>query len=144
VIEVRRPRDEDELAAALRLREEVFCGEQGVTLEGERDGLDEQALHLVAIDDDGAVLGTCRVLLAGTDAARLGRLCVRREGRGGGAGTALLAEAEREARAAGAPEMDLHAQTSALGLYRTAGYVRGGDPFQEEGIEHVLMRKALA
>ena len=45
-MEVRRPRDESELAAALALREEVFCGEQGVTLEGDRDGLDAEALHL--------------------------------------------------------------------------------------------------
>ena len=37
---VRRPRDEDELAAALALREEVFCGEQGVVLAGDRDGRD--------------------------------------------------------------------------------------------------------
>ncbi len=33
-MEIRRPRDERELAAALALREEVFCGEQGVTFDG--------------------------------------------------------------------------------------------------------------
>ena len=50
---VRRPRDEDELAAALALRRDVFCGEQGVTFDGDRDGLDDEALHLVAIGDGG-------------------------------------------------------------------------------------------
>ena len=51
-VEVRRPRDEHELAAALALREEVFCGEQGVTFDGDRDGRDDEALHLVAVDDE--------------------------------------------------------------------------------------------
>ena len=37
-LEVRRPRDDEELAAALALREEVFVGEQGVTVEADRDG----------------------------------------------------------------------------------------------------------
>ena len=49
-VEVRRPRDEHELAAALALREEVFVGEQGVTLAADRDGLDPEALQLVAVD----------------------------------------------------------------------------------------------
>ena len=38
-MEIRRPRDEQELAAALALRETVFCGEQGVTFVGDRDGV---------------------------------------------------------------------------------------------------------
>ena len=143
MIEVRRSRDADELAAALALREQVFCGEQGVTPEGERDGLDDEALHLVAVTRDGEVVGTCRVLLEG-GAGRLGRLCVRRDHRGAGLGEALLAEAERAARGAGAERMDLHAQTAALGLYRRAGYAESGEPFMEEGIEHLTMRKRLA
>ena len=36
LMEIRRPRDEQELAAALALREEVFCGEQGVRLDGDQ------------------------------------------------------------------------------------------------------------
>ena len=60
-IDVRRSRDEQEIAAALALREEVFCGEQGVTLAGDRDGRDDEALHLVAVAD--GVVGTCRLLI---------------------------------------------------------------------------------
>ena len=39
-LEVRRPRDERELAAALALRLEVFRDEQGVSFAGDRDGRD--------------------------------------------------------------------------------------------------------
>jgi predicted GNAT family N-acyltransferase len=62
--EVRRARDRLELDAALALREEVFVIEQGVTPEGDRDGRDDEAIQLVACDEEGAVVGTCRVLAA--------------------------------------------------------------------------------
>jgi predicted GNAT family N-acyltransferase len=140
-LEVRRPRDEDELAAALALREEVFCGEQGVTLDGDRDGRDDEALHLVAVD--GELLGTCRMLIEPGGTAKFGRLCVRASARGRGIAAALLAAAEAEARAAGARRIGMHAQTDALELYRRAGYTAYGERFDEEGIEHLGMEKIL-
>jgi predicted GNAT family N-acyltransferase len=142
VIEIRPIAGGEELAAALDLRERVFCGEQGVTLEGDRDGRDGEALQLAALED-GTVIGTCRVLFDG-DVARFQRLCVAPEARGRGLGAALLAEAERAARAAHAARMDLHAQTAALGLYERAGYSAYGAPFDDEGIEHLAMEKRLA
>jgi predicted GNAT family N-acyltransferase len=138
---VRPARDEAEIGAALQLRATVFCEEQGVPLEADRDGLDDDALHVVAIDG-GELLGACRVVLHGTS-ARFGRLCVRRDARGRGLARALLDEAERQARAAGAERMTLHAQTGALGLYRRAGYEGEGEPFDEEGIEHLRMSRSL-
>ena len=140
---VRRPRDEQELAAALALRIDVFCGEQGVTFDGDRDGLDDEAVHLVALADDGEVIGTCRLLIEPGGTARFGRRCVLASARGSGVGAALLAEAEREARAAHARRIGMHAQTGALSLYRRAGFRPYGEPFDEEGIEHVGMEKDL-
>ncbi len=140
-MEIRRPRDEHELAAALALREEVFCGEQGVRLDGDVDGRDAEALQLVAVD--GEVLGTCRLLIEPGGSARFARLCVRREARGKGLAAALLAAAEEEARAAGAVRIGMHAQTNALSLYERAGYTSYGDRFDEEGIEHLGMEKYL-
>jgi predicted GNAT family N-acyltransferase len=142
-MEVRRPRDERELAAALALRLEVFCGEQGVTFEGDRDARDDdEALQLVAVEDE--VLGTCRMLIERGGTAKFGRLCVRAGARGRGIGAALLEAAEREARAAGAVRIGMHAQTDALGLYERAGYTPYGERFDEEGIEHLGMEKRLA
>jgi predicted GNAT family N-acyltransferase len=142
VIEIRPIAGDDELAAALDLRERVFCGEQGVTLEGDRDGRDGEALQLVALDD-GAVVATCRVLFDG-GVARFQRLCVTPRSRRRGLAARMLAAAEEAARDREATRMDLHAQTAALGLYERAGYTAYGAPFDDEGIEHLAMEKRLA
>ena len=120
----------------------MFCGEQGVELAAERDGHDDAALHVVALRA-GQVLGTCRVLVS-DGLGRLGRMAVEPEQRGRGIGARLLAEAERAAAAEGATRMRLHAQTDARSLYARAGYEQEGEPFVEEGIDHVTMERALA
>jgi predicted GNAT family N-acyltransferase len=142
VIEVRPTRDDSEVAAALALREEVFVGEQGVSLAEERDGRDEEALHLVVVDD-GVVVATCRLLVEGTT-VKLGRMAVSRTRRGLGLARALLTEAEARARALGAERMALAAQLNAQALYDRAGYDAYGDVFLDAGIEHVMMSKALS
>ena len=142
MIEVRPTRDEAEVAAALALREEVFCGEQGVSLAEERDGRDEEALHLVVVDD-GVVVGTCRLLVEGTT-VKLGRMAVSRTRRGLGLARALITEAEARARALRAKRIELAAQLNAQSLYDRAGYDSYGDVFLDAGIEHVMMAKALS
>jgi predicted GNAT family N-acyltransferase len=114
-----------------------------VTLEADRDGLDDEALHLVALGERGEVVGTCRLLIEPGATAKFGRLCVHASARGQGVGAALLAAAEREARAGGARRIGMHAQTGALSLYRRAGFRPYGEPFDDEGIEHVGMEKDL-
>jgi predicted GNAT family N-acyltransferase len=120
----------------------VFAGEQGVPVEADRDGRDDEAVHLVALDD-GVVIGTCRLVFRGT-AARLGRMAVEPDRRGRGVGAALLEEAERYARGTGSARIALHAQTHARSLYARGGYEQRGDVFVEEGIAHVAMEKQLA
>jgi predicted GNAT family N-acyltransferase len=142
VIEVREARDEGEREALLALRHDVFVQEQGVPLELEIDEDDEVAVHIVAFDAD-TLVGTCRVLQSGSQ-AKFGRLVVARDARGRGIGAALLAEAERRARAMGCDRMVLAAQTSAMGLYERAGYAARGDVFLDAGIEHMTMEKPLA
>jgi predicted GNAT family N-acyltransferase len=141
VIEVRPTRDDRELAAALALREEVFCGEQGVSLAEEHDGRDDEALHLVIVDG-GAVVGTCRLLAEGTT-VKLGRMAVTRSRRGLGLARTLLTEADAQARGLGAERIVLAAQLGAQTLYDRAGYGAYGEVFLDAGIEHVMMAKAL-
>src|ERR1700755_905402 len=98
--EVRRARDQYELAAALELRHAVFCVEQGVPERDELDGRDHEGIHLVAVRD-GELLATCRIVLVG-GTAQFSRLAVRMSARRQGIATAMLEAADAEARAGGA------------------------------------------
>jgi predicted GNAT family N-acyltransferase len=141
-LEIRLSADAAEREAALALRHRVFCGEQGVPADLELDGRDGEALHVVALRE-GAVIGTCRLVVDG-GTAKLGRMAVEPDLRGRGIGAALLAGAEREARAIAARRISLHAQARARELYTRAGFTERGEHFDEAGIEHVLMEKLLA
>ena len=142
VLEIRLVAGNRERDAALALRHRVFCEEQGVAVDLEADGRDGEALHVVAVSD-GAVVGTCRVVGDGAT-AKLGRMAVEPEARGRGVGARRLAGAEREARAAGAHRIALHAQAQARELYARGGFAERGEIFEEAGIEHLLMEKRLA
>ena len=140
--EVRRVRGEHEMTAALALRHEVFCVEQGVPRHEELDGRDGEGLHLVAVSN-GDLLATCRLVFVGPT-VQFSRLAVRHSARRQGIASALLALADAETRAGGARRLVLHAQTYARALYEAAGYEARGRIFMEAGIEHVAMEKRLS
>ena len=128
---VRPTRDAEEVAKALELRRRVFSLEQGVSERADRDGRDHEAIHVVAFEE-GVLRGTCRVLIR-QDVAALGRLAVARGERRRGVGRAILAEAERAARAGGARRVALHAQLPAERFYTREGYTRGGHRSSSRG-----------
>jgi predicted GNAT family N-acyltransferase len=141
--DVRPARDADEVRAALALRHEVFVVEQGVPLAEEIDEHDEtDALHLVAVRDDGEIVATCRLVAEG-DTVKLGRVAVAAAARRRGVASRLLAEGEARAAALGARRIALAAQTDALPLYERAGYTAYGERFLDAGIEHQMMEKHL-
>lgn len=140
-VEIRWTTDAAERAGALAVRHEVFCIEQGVPVEEELDGLDDRALHLVALAG-GRVVGTLRLLLsAGT--AKVGRVAVERPWRRRGIAARMLDAAVARARERGCTEARLAAQTDAIALYEGAGFRICSEPFEEAGIEHVWMARGL-
>ncbi|MDC2956026.1 GNAT family N-acetyltransferase [Streptomyces gilvifuscus] len=149
---VRVAEDPADLEACFAVRKEVFVGEQGVPEDIEYDEYDAVAVHVLAVREDGFTLGTGRLLHGRAAAAKvggdlsvgsLGRLAVAREARGLGVGVALVRAIEDEARALGLTAVDLHAQTHALGFYERLGYEAYGPEYQEAGIPHRAMRRAL-
>ena len=139
--EIRRPRTQSEMDAALGLRHDVFCVEQGVPESEERDGRDTGAVHLIAIQD-GELVATCRLVFVGAT-VQFSRLAVRQSARRQGIATELLRATDAESRARGANRIVLHAQTYARPLYDQAGYLPRGREFVEAEIEHIAMEKLL-
>jgi predicted GNAT family N-acyltransferase len=127
------------------LRHRVFVVEQGVPAELERDDADATAVHALSRDDDGRVRATGRLLpdAAGPGRAVIGRMATDPAARGRGHGAAVLAVLHREAAARGPTAVELHAQVTARGFYERAGYRAAGGEYEEAGIRHVTMTRAL-
>jgi predicted GNAT family N-acyltransferase len=149
---VRVAEDPADREACFAVRKEVFVVEQGVPQDLEYDAYDADAVHVLAVREDGVPLGAGRLLYGEVAAARtggelgagsLGRLAVLKTARGLGVGVALVRGIEDAARARGLTAVDLHAQTHALGFYERLGYVAYGPEFPDAGIPHRAMRRAL-
>lgn len=128
----------DQPALAL-IRREVFIAEQQVPEALEWDGLDADAVHVLAETRDGTPIGTARLLADG----HIGRMAVRAPWRGNGIGRALLEALLAEARRQGMAEVFLHAQTHAIPFYERAGFTTEGEVFMDAGIPHRQMRRSL-
>ena len=126
------------------LRRAVFIEEQRIPAELEWDEHDLTAVHAVARNRLGHVIGTGRLVREEPGLGRIGRMAVHRVLRGGGHGEAVLHALEAVAAARGDTAVMLHAQRSAERFYARLGYLPHGDPFEEAGIAHQEMRRPLA
>ena len=131
-------------ADATRLRMEVFVQEQGIDPAIELDAHDPTAVHAVAYNRLAQPVATGRLLYEAPGDARIGRMAVDRVVRGQRWGRAVLDALVRAAQARGDAQVTLHAQCSAEGFYRRAGFVPVGAVFEEAGIAHITMRRTLA
>lgn len=116
-----------------QVRDDVFIKEQCIDPEIEFDGLDDQAAHVLVVED-GVALGTGRILSDG----HIGRIAIIKAARGRGLG------AKQSQRWLSLPnnkgiEVDLGAQTHAIDFYRKLGFSPIGDEFMEANIPHQAM-----
>jgi predicted GNAT family N-acyltransferase len=141
--QIRWARDAADLQGAIAVRERVFVEEQGVPVEEELDGRDEQALHLVALAPlTEQVVGTLRLLFDG-DTVKVGRVAVERDWRGQGIAARMLELALEHASVRGSRRARLASQLDVVPLYERAGFCVESDVFEEAGIPHVWMGREL-
>lgn len=135
---------ESDWQAVKALRIAVFVDEQGLPAEAEFDEYDASAIHAAVFDSCGVVVGTGRLYFDCTGRARIGRMAVRRDLRRCGIGAAVLEWLESCAIVQGVLEVTVHAQTYLERFYAHRGYLVDGPPFEEDGLQHLRMTKALA
>ena len=143
VVEVRTGSWSAMEADAMKMRIEVFVQEQLIPLEMERDPADADCLHAVAYNRLGQPVATGRLLPSEAGSARIGRMAVKRLLRGAGQGALVLRTLVDAARQRGDRQVLLHAQRSAEGFYARAGFVPQGDGFEEAGLPHIEMVRAV-
>ena len=128
---------------AERLRMQVFVQEQGVDAALEMDAYDPICRHVVARNRLGHAVATGRLITEAPGVARVGRMAVQRELRGGKLGRQVLDLLVQAALERGDREVVLHAQCHAQGFYARAGFVAEGEVYDEAGIDHITMRRTL-
>jgi ElaA protein len=123
----------------LRLRVDVFVVEQECAYP-EIDGRDGEpgAVLLWAQDPRGGVAATLR-LLREPDGRRIGRVATAAQFRGAGLAARLM---RRALELAGEGPVVLDAQAHLASWYGRFGFEATGEPFTEDGIPHVPMRRA--
>jgi predicted GNAT family N-acyltransferase len=132
-----------DLDAAFDLRRLVFQEEQKVPRPLDRDSLDFNADHVVALDAEGRCIGAGRIIRMDSRTCQVSRQVTASQWRGKGVGAAVLGALERMARLRGIAEVYVHSQIPAQRFYRGCGYETQGDVFQEFGVPHIRMRKLL-
>ena len=128
---------------ARAIRTEVFIDEQRIPVEMEWDEADAACPHALATNRFGLPLATGRLLQESPGVARIGRMAAIQTVRGSGVGRSVLDALMQAARERGDREVRLHAQVSAQGFYARAGFTPIGPVFEEAGIAHIEMARAL-
>jgi ElaA protein len=133
--------DPTTLYALLRLRVDVFVVEQKCAY-AELDGrdLEPRARHywLGGHGQPEPVLGCVRLLKEPDGSYRIGRLCLAEDVRGHGLGRRLMDAVLAEV---GDGKCVADSQLYLVDFYERYGFVRTGESFDTEGVEHVSMRR---
>ena len=136
--------DIESLYRILRLRSEVFVVEQN-SIYLDLDDKDQRSLHVQAFLD-GEFIAYCRLFKAGDyfDEACIGRVVIPKQFRSKGYGHILMDKAiELMASILNEHNITISAQLYLQGFYDKHGFVKVSDPYLEDGIPHIRMKRVF-
>ena len=133
-ITIKKADFESNSAEIKRIRTSVFIQEQNVPIELEWDGLDKDAIHILAYYDN-EVVATARMLKDG----QIGRMAVLKPFRRRTIGKKMLNYLLRLAEKNSIGNIFLSAQTHALEFYKKNGFTETGSEYMDAGIPHYKM-----
>jgi predicted GNAT family N-acyltransferase len=131
----------EQIQDALKIRTEVFVGEQQISKELEFDGLDEESIHFVSYDENHPIAaGRLRTI---DTTGKVQRICVLKDYRGKHIGNKIMHLIHETAKENGLNQLVLNAQESAIPFYEKLGYQISSERFMEAGIPHAEMKLQL-
>ena len=139
-LEVQIVKTEEQLKDAYFVRKTVFVEEQMVPMEEEIDHFEKEAVHFVLYDHSPLGAGRFRIV---DGYGKVERICVLKERRVGGAGTAIMNKIEEYAKEQGINKLKLNAQVHAIPFYTKLGYEVVSEEFLDAGIPHKTMTKNI-
>ncbi|MCB9730798.1 MAG: GNAT family N-acetyltransferase [Deltaproteobacteria bacterium] len=128
---------------ARRLRYEVLRRPIGWAEGTERQAVEDDATHWVAVDAGGQVIGCVMMHDQGDGTARLLQMAVAEPLQRRDIGRALVEALEARARERGVHTITLHARETAIPFYQRLGYATVGEPYVEVTLPHQTMQRRL-
>jgi predicted GNAT family N-acyltransferase len=119
---IRSPQTPEEFSNYYQLRWEILRKPWNQPEGSEKDSMEFESIHLMAIDESGLTVGVCRVQMNDPVTAQVRFMAVRENAQGKGTGKQLMAHAEHRARTEGAQQLVLEARENAVPFYQSVGY----------------------
>lgn len=142
-MKVLEPRTEKEFSQYYDLRWRILRRPWKQLRGSERDGLEAECIHIMAVEDE-AVVGVGRGQMNSKDEAQVRYMAVEEGRRGKGVGSRVLSELEERLSRLGAKRVVLDARETAVGFYQKKGYILVGDSHTLFGsVPHKRMMKRL-
>ena len=126
-----------------RFREDALRIPLGLTLDGDDLKDENTQIHIAAINDDGAIIGTVLLKPLSQGHVKLRQMAVSPLLQRNGIGRKLVQFAEQSARAMGFDNIELHARIHAQAFYEKLGYAAVGERFLEVTLPTIKMIKRL-
>ncbi|MGX2944743.1 GNAT family N-acetyltransferase [Enterococcus alishanensis] len=130
-------------AASFYLRYQVFVLEQKIPAALEFDGLDTSDRKYLVFFDHELPVATARFQTKTSKILQPDRLCVAKKYRLRGLGQQLLTCLETEGKKNNLISSELSAEMTAIDFYQKQGYQVISEPYKEDGILCVTMKKEL-
>ena len=143
-MQIIQPATPEEYRQYYDLRWRILCAPWNQPRGIERDQSDATSIHLMAINDDGSLLGAGRLHFNSATEAQIRYMAIDAAHQRQGVGSHLLQALEQRAGQSGATAVILNSRDTALAFYSKHGYrSEGPGHLLFDSIAHVKMRKQL-
>jgi thioesterase domain-containing protein len=141
----RSPKTVQEFQQYYQLRWQVLRKPWQQKLGSEKDELEQDAIHLMIIDENLQVIAVGRLDKASQFSGRIRYMAVHPDKQGQGLGKLLIKALENRAQQLGITELTLKAREHAIAFYQRLGYAEQGfSHLLFDEIKHFSMKKSLS
>ena len=144
MFKVRAPQSKTEFEDYYDLRWRILRSPWQQPLGSERDLHEDNAIHAIALTDEGHIIGVARLHQINNTTAQIRYMAVEDRWQHRGIGDALLRYLEEKARELGVQLIKLNARVNSVGFYTKRGYqITGPGHLLYGEIKHQKLEKRL-
>ena len=141
---IKEPKTKKDYESYFDLIWQILRRPWGLPRGSERDGLEEESIHLIAFIENNIIVGVDRAHFNSPDEAQIRFMAVSQYYQNNGIGGTLLADLERRVKIGGAKYIVLNSRETAIDFYKKHGYSSEGKAIIIiNSIRHIKVRKDL-